>query len=168
MPIHDPDLLDAIESLGAEALHERTVWRHMFNDNPPELANTTGARWNPAGTAAIYTSEERDTAIAEGQHAIDSQPLRPKARRYVYELRVSAAKALRIKAEDLPALGLTPDDLTSSDFSACQRVAEHAVFLEYDVVIVPSARADGTNVVIFVNELSADAVFETVNCDQIV
>ena len=39
-------------------------------------ANTRGARWNPPGLAAIYTSEERDTAIAEGQHAIDMQPLR--------------------------------------------------------------------------------------------
>lgn len=167
MAIHDPELLDAIESLGFEVLEERTVWRHMFNDNPPELSNTTGARWNPAGTAAIYTSEERSTAIAEGQHAIDSQPLRPKARRYVYELRVSASKALRITPDDLATLGLTPSDLTSPDFHACQHVAEHAAFLGYDVLIVPSARADGSNVVVFVDELSADSVFETISSEQI-
>lgn len=65
MAIHDPELLDAIESLGSEALDAVTVWRHMFNDNPPELSNTRGARWNPAGLAAIYTSEEREVAIAE-------------------------------------------------------------------------------------------------------
>lgn len=34
-------------------------------------------------------------------------------------------------------------------------------------VFFPSARADGMNVVIFVDELSADAVFETVSCGQI-
>jgi RES domain-containing protein len=89
MAIHDPELLDAIERLGAEILDSVTVWRHMFNDHPPELSNTRGARWNPAGLAAIYTSEDRATAIAEGQHAMDSQPLRPNARRFVYELRVS-------------------------------------------------------------------------------
>src|SRR4051794_38765546 len=117
MTIHDPELLDAIESLGFEVLDGVTVWRHMFNDNPPELSNTRGARWNPAGLAAIYTSEQRETAIAEGQHAIDSQPLRPKARRYVYELRVSAAKVLRITPDDLATLGLNLKDLQSPDFS---------------------------------------------------
>lgn len=128
MAIHDPELLNAIESLGFEVLNRATVWRHMFNDNPPELPNTRGARWNPAGLAAIYTSERRETAIAEGQHAIDSQPLRPRARRYVYQLRVSAAKVLRITPKDLGVLGLDPDDLESPDFTACQRIGAHAPF----------------------------------------
>lgn len=167
MAIHDPDLLDAIESLGSETLDNVTVWRHMFNDNPPELSNTRGARWNPPGLAAIYSSHERDTAIAEGQRAIDSQPLRPNARRYVYELRVSARKALRIRESDFPVLGLDLDHLESPDFTACQRIAAHAAFLEYDALIVPSARADGSNLVIFVNELAADATFERVGVDQI-
>ena len=167
MAIHDPELLDAIEGLGFEVLEEATVWRHMFNDNPPELSNTRGARWNPAGLAAIYTSEQRETAIAEGQHAIDSQPLRPRARRYVYELRVSAAKVLRIASDDLGTLGLDPADLESPDFTACQRVGAHAAFLGYDALIVPSARAEGTNVVLFLNELAADAAFERVDVEQI-
>lgn len=167
MTIHDPELLNAIEDLGAETLDNVTVWRHMFNDHPPELPNTRGARWNPPGLAAIYTSEERATAIAEGQHAIDMQPLRPKTRRYVYELRISAKKALRIDRSNLSTLGLNSVDLTSPDFSACQLVAAHAAFLDYDALIVPSARADGANVVIFVNELAADATFERVGVEQI-
>lgn len=167
MVIHDPQLLDAIEALGYEALDHVTVWRHMFNDHPPELSNTRGARWNPPGVAAIYTSQERETALAEGQHVIDSQPLRPKARRHVYELRVSAGKALRITLADLAALGLTVEALTSPDFTACQRVGAHAAFLEYDALIVPSARAEGSNVVIFVNELPSDALFERVSKEQV-
>lgn len=167
MAIHDPELFDAIERLGAESLDAVTVWRHMFNDNPPELSNTRGARWNPAGLGAIYTSEQRDTAIAEGQHAIDSQPIRPKARRFIYELRVSAAKALRVRESDLAALGLDRSDLESPDFSACQRVGAHAAFLEYDALIVPSVRAAASNVVIFFNELAADAVFERIGSEEI-
>jgi len=139
----------------------------MFNDNPPELSNTRGARWNPPGLAAIYTSDERGTAVAEGQHAIDSQPLRPKAQRYVYELRVSATKVLRITESDLEVLGLDHEDLNSTDFTACQRVAAHAAFLEYDALIVPSARANGSNVVILVNELAADAAFERIDVHPI-
>lgn len=168
MAIHDPDLLDAIERLGSEALDDVTVWRHMFNDNPPELSNTRGARWNPAGLAAIYTSEDRTTAIAEGQHAIDVQPLRPRARRFVYELRVSARKVLRIGPDDFAAIGLDPSDLLAPDFAACQRVGAHAAFLGYDALIVPSARSEGSNVVIFINELAADALFERVSQEEIV
>lgn len=167
MAIHDPELLDAIENLGAEMLDSVTVWRHMFNDNPPELSNYRGARWNPAGLAAIYTSEQRETAVAEGQHAMDSQPLRPKARRFVYELRVTAKKVLRIRESDLVALGLSRADLESADFAACQRVGAHAAFLGYDALIVPSARADGANVVIFIDELAADADFDRVSVEQI-
>jgi RES domain-containing protein len=167
MAIHDPELLDAIEDLGADVLEDITVWRHMFNDNPPELSNTRGARWNPPGLAAIYTSLERETAIAEGQHAIDSQPLRPRARRFVYELRVTAAKVLRITEADFSTLGLEPADLHSADFTACQRLAAHAAFLEYDAIVVPSARADGSNLVILVNELPADGRFERVDVEQI-
>lgn len=67
----------------------------MFNDHPPELANTRGARWNPSGTAAIYTSLEPDTALAEGQHAMDIQPVRPKPRRRVlYEIQVTLQAVL--------------------------------------------------------------------------
>lgn len=168
MTIHDPALLDAIERLGSEALDGLTLWRHMFNDHPPELSNNRGARWNPAGLAAIYTSEDRDTAIAEGQHAIDVQPLRPRARRFVYEIRASAQKVLRIERDDFALLGLDPSDLTSTDFTACQRVGAHAAFLGYDALIVPSARADGRNVVIFVNELAADALFERVGREELV
>ncbi len=165
--IHDPALLDAIERLGSETLNNVTVWRHMFNDHPPELANSRGARWNPPGLAAIYTSAERATAIAEGQHAIDSQPLRPKARRYVYRLQVSAEKVLRIERDDLASLGLSQTDLESPNFEACQRIGAHAAFLDYDAIIVPSARIAGANIVIFVNELAADAAFERVSTEEI-
>ncbi len=167
MTLHDPKLLDAIEHLGATELDGLTVWRHMFNDNPPELTNTRGARWNPPGLAAIYTSLDKATAVAEGQHAIDSQPLRPRARRYVYALRVDAAKVLTITEDDLEALGLSFDDLMSTDFGNCQRVAAHAAFLDYDALIVPSARADGSNAVILVNELAADARIEHLSVEQI-
>jgi RES domain-containing protein len=168
MAIHDPDLLDAIERLGSERLDGVTVWRHMFNDNPPELTNTRGARWNPAGLAAIYASEDRETAIAEGQHAIDSQPLRPRARRYLYELRVSAQRVVRVQQSDLTSLGLDAADLASTDFTACQKIGAHAAFLGYDAIVVPSARTPGSNVVIFVNELAADAEFERVSREEII
>jgi hypothetical protein len=46
-------------------------------------------------------------------------------------------------------------------------VGAHVAFLEYDAIIVPSARANGSNVVIFVNEPAADAMFERVSSYQL-
>ena len=57
--------------------------------------------------------------------------------------------------------------MTANDFTACKRIGAHAAFLEYDALIVPSARADGTNVVIFLNELPAEAVFERITSEEI-
>ena len=99
MAVYDPQLLDQIEQLGTRVF-DGHVWRHMFNDFPPELVNTRGARWNPPGTSAIYTSIERGTALAEAQHAIDSQPLRPRPRRRVmYELHIALDQGVDLSAD---------------------------------------------------------------------
>lgn len=90
MATYDPRLLDALESL-PETNWQGPVWRHMFGDNPPERPNVAGARWNPPGVGAVYTAFERDTAIAEGQHAVDVQPLRPRVKRVLYQVEVTAA-----------------------------------------------------------------------------
>jgi RES domain. len=44
------------------------------------------ARWNPAGVAAIYASLTREGALAEAEHQIAIQPIRPRARRSLYPL----------------------------------------------------------------------------------
>lgn len=79
----------------------------------------------------------------------------------------SARKALRIAQDDFATLGLNRADLDSPDFSACQRIGAHAAFLGYDAIIVPSARADGTNIVIFVGDDGPDELFERVSIEEI-
>src|SRR5436190_17958259 len=61
----------------------------MFGAHPPDQENTRGARWNPPNVAAIYLSCQRYGAIAEGDHAIAAQPLRPWARRFLYAVELS-------------------------------------------------------------------------------
>jgi RES domain-containing protein len=46
----------------------------MFGDYPPDAENILGARWNPPGVAAIYTSLTREGALAEAEHQIAIQP----------------------------------------------------------------------------------------------
>ncbi len=162
MATYDPTLLDALEGLPATAWQGR-VWRHMLNDYTPDRVNTGGARWNPPGVGAIYTSLERATALAEGQHAIDSQPRRTYAKRVMYEVEVSVVDVVDLTTPAaMAAVGLTLDDVHAdlnvrADVqSSCQRVGGAAAWLERGGLLVPSARASGGNLVILVGTLGLE------------
>ncbi len=176
MATYDPTLLDALEDLPATAWRGR-VWRHMFNDYTPDRVNTSGARWNPPGVGAIYTSLERATALAEGQHAIDSQSRRTYAKRVMYEVEVSVVDVVDVVELTTPAalaaVGLTLDDVHAdlnvrADVqSPCQRVGGAAAWLERGGLLVPSARASGGNLVILVGTLGLDDDLDVVGQEVI-
>src|SRR5260370_38640376 len=90
--IYAPEMLDTLQG-AAVAAWEGTVYRHMFRTHPPALSNTTGARWNGPQLAAIYTSCDRETALEEAEYYIWLQPLRPKAKRTLYTIRMSLHSA---------------------------------------------------------------------------
>jgi RES domain-containing protein len=155
MPSHDPDLLDALEELAARP-YRGTAWRHMFNDYPPSKVNISGARWNPAGVGAIYLAEERDTAAAEGQHAIDVQPARLFAKRVLYEVTIDIEEVIDLTSDGaLRSVGLSARDLSSDDFSACQQVGAAVAWLGRGGLLVPSVRAAGRNLVVLVDSSAA-------------
>jgi RES domain-containing protein len=122
----------------------------MFADYPPFTINTRGARWNPPGVGAIYTSLERESAIAEAEYRISLEPFRPRAKRTLYELRIELESALDLTSKELlVAVGVTDEELGALDFTACQLVGGAVAWLEHDGLLVPSARHGGVNLVIF-------------------
>lgn len=64
--IYRPEMLDLLSA--AVSSWDGTVYRHMFASQPPTRANMGGARWNEPNLAAIYTSCERETALAEAEY----------------------------------------------------------------------------------------------------
>jgi RES domain-containing protein len=79
----------------------------MFAGHSPERENTSGARWNPPGVSAIYASLSVEGALAEAEHQIAMQPVRPRARRTLYELRVTLHSVLNLSERTLlAALGI--------------------------------------------------------------
>lgn len=140
----------------------------MFADNPPTRINDKGARWNPAGVPAIYCSLDRATALAEGDYAISVQSLRPTAKRTIYKLRVSLKRVVDLSpAAILRELGLSEDELSSTDHTACRTIGGAVEWLEHDGMIVPSARSSGCNLVIFPRHQSAEGDFEVVGAEII-
>ena len=156
--VHDLALLDALERLDTEPWQGR-VFRHMLGSAQPELANVRGARWNPPGTAALYTSLAEATAKAEGDHLIAMQPVPPRASRTIYELDISVANLLDLTdAARLAAIGITEDDFDSIPWEPCQRVGGAVAWLGHDGMLIPSVRdSDGSNLVIFTANQPASA-----------
>lgn len=146
--IYEPQFLDFLQEQES-GKWEGKVFRHMFADYPPQRENTGGARWNPSGVAAIYTSLKRATALAEADHKISLQPVRPRVRRTIYQIHVHLDKALRLPQNALDHLGATAEVIAAIDLGPCQMIGGAVAWLEYDGMIVPSARHKGSNLVIF-------------------
>jgi RES domain-containing protein len=156
--VHDPTLLDVLERLDATAWQGR-VFRHVFGAAVPELANVRGARWNPPGIAALYTSLTAATAEAEGDHLISLQPVPPRTTRAIYEIELEIKSLLDLRAAGrLDSLGIDEARLGADDMGPCQAIGGAVKWLGHDGLLVPSARDDGANLVLFTSNRSPDSV----------
>lgn len=144
----DPRLLEALAHLDPQPWTGE-VWRHTFGSQPADRTNTRGARWNPAGVEALYASLDRETAVAEADHVLAVQPIPPRATRTLHRLRLSLEAVLDLRdPAALAALGVDSADITGDDYALCQAIGGAASFLEIDGLIVASARAPGSNIVV--------------------
>ncbi len=149
-------MLDILQAAGVSAW-KGIVYRHMFGDHKPARSNTGGARWNPPGLEAIYTSCERETALAEAEYYIALQPLRPKAKRTLYTIRITLRNVVDLTRPGiLSQLGLTESVLSGLDHSPCRVIGGAVSWLGHDGLLVPSARrSGGTNLVIYRQDLAS-------------
>ena len=166
--VYRPELLDALEQIGGSPL-DVEVWRHMFNGLDPSRPNFRGARWNPRGVSAIYTSTTRETALSEAAYAISVQPVAPSTTRQLHRLHVTLSGVIDLSERALLAeFGVTEAELGSVNYSQCQDIGGAAQWLGHDGILVPSARTNvGNNLVIFPDNLDIDAVFEVVATEAI-
>jgi len=165
--IYPSEMLDTLQS-AALSSWEGTVYRHMFASQPPTRANTGGARWNEPNLAAIYTSCERETALAEAEYYISLQPLRPKVKRTLFTLQVSLTKVIDLTPKRLLAqLGISDDVLSGIDHTPSRVIGAAANWLGHAGLLVPSARRrGGTNLVIYQQDFSTDS-FEIIAEEEI-
>ena len=146
------ELIQELEQLAASE-RSGVVYRHMLGEYPPELENWRGARWNPVEVNAVYVSLEGETALAEAAYALSMQPvpLRVRRRLYTVEIHLTSVMDLRDKGA-LAKLGVTEKVLGTEQCHDCQKVGGAVAWLGHDGLLVPSTRAEGSNLVIFPNE----------------
>jgi RES domain-containing protein len=154
---HDRALLDALESLPSEAFADE-VWRVTAKDRDPLRGSAAGGRWNPPGAfEVLYTSLSDTGALAEIGYRLSLEPVWPS--RLQHEIhRIAARTRHSLRFADigsLSPLGVDVRRYASFDYSATQAIAAAAFFLDFDGLLVPSARSPGLNLVIFTEKLEA-------------
>ncbi|WP_085899439.1 RES family NAD+ phosphorylase [Kiloniella majae] len=163
----DNNLIDAIESIDPLPFSS-TVWRITRKERDPTQCSRSGGRWDDGTFDVLYTSAERHGAINEMKfHLLRGQPIIPSLVSYsLYELDVSLDRALKIlDINMLEEIGLDTSkygqlsyENKDKEYPRSQDIAEVAHFLEYDGLVVPSARHQCMNVVIFCDRVPPDTI----------
>lgn len=152
--IHSPELLDSLSAYPAETFGGR-VFRATRLRLSPLAPSTSGGRWSPRDQAPVlYTSLEFEGALAEiSFHWSRFTPL-PSKPVVVHDIQVVTDRTLRLKRCNLAELGVDLDQFGSLDYAKCQEIGAAVGFLECDGLIVPSARWECENLVLFTDNHS--------------
>jgi len=156
--IHDPSLLDALEKL--ETPWKGLVWRQVIGQTDPLRPNARGARWNPPETEALYCSLSESGAQLELVSMLERQPVKVRKALRTHQLRVDVRRSADLRSGALADVGYENHILIADDWSVPQRMGAAAAWLGLAALIVPSARHDAGNIVLFVSELSPSDLVE--------
>lgn len=156
--IRDNALLDALERL-RQSPYEGNVWRSVGEGRTPTDCWRSGGRWDDKTFDVLYTSETRDCAIAERRfHLFMGQPIAPSKLRYeLYELSVVLERVIDLPdLTSLQSIGMDTRNYGNvsyadkdDEYPPSQAVAEACFFLGADGILVPSARHNSKNLVVF-------------------
>ncbi|MGH8558063.1 MAG: RES family NAD+ phosphorylase [Methylococcales bacterium] len=126
------------------------VFRATRKNLDPLAFSTRAGRWaRNGGAAVLYTSLEREGALAEiAFHWSQLTPL-PTKPVMLHRLRVTTKNSLRLIRTQLPGLGVDPADFGRLDYANTQAIGEAVAFLGHDGLITPSARWDCDNLTLF-------------------
>lgn len=157
--VHDRELLDTLASLSGTALQE-TTWRVSWETRPVLQGGWGAGRWTPGRSfETLYASLAPDGAIAETWYHLSRQPIRSSANKLLYEIKLRTRNTLNLLDSDLLLrLGLGPQPLALTDARRSQEIGAAAHLLEYDSLLVPSARWTCANLVLLLEHFDLDQV----------
>lgn len=156
--------LAALSSLKSTALEE-TVYRVIPEKLKDKLLSTEGNRFFPgryhlAGeTGILYSSLKEEVAILEIERRASRHILQ--GRLAVGKIRIRLRQVLDLtQTSNLVKLGLSKENLISKNYSPTQAISVQARHAGFDGLLVPSAASQGTNLIIFENNLGEGCLIE--------
>lgn len=167
--VHDRAILDALEAAPSQAFQGQT-WRATRKGRDVLRGSGAAGRWNPPGEfEVLYTSLHRDGAVAEIGYRLSLEPVWPTMLQHdVHSIDVETQRTLRFAdLASLSPLGVDIVRYETFDYSATQAIGAAAYFLEFDGLVVPSARFPCLNLVLFLERLPAGGHLEVRATDSI-
>lgn len=147
--LHDLELLDELSQLPKESFDGES-FRATRRSLDALAPSTSGGRWSPkGGPAVLYTSLSKEGALAEISFHWGLLVPRPSKPVTLHRLQVSTKETLRLIRAQLDKLGVSAENYHEVNYVATQRIGAAVAFLECDGLIVPSARWDCDNLVLF-------------------
>jgi hypothetical protein len=108
------------------------------------------------GTAVLYTSLEREGALAELSFFWGTMTPLPSKPMVVHAIKVETRKTIRLTRKDFIPLGINEDKFQDTSYARTQMIGDAAGFLGCDGLIAPCARWNCDNLVIFSDNHAMD------------
>lgn len=151
-------LLDLLSQFPSEK-YSGEVFRTTRQSLDPLAPSTSGGRWAPRnGCPVLYSSLEQEGALAEISYYLGQLSPLPYKLIMLHRLKTSLQKPLRLLRTDLATLGVDMERYGEKEYRRTQEIGVAAEFLEYDGLIVPSARWPCDNLILFTDNLSAASI----------
>ena len=149
----DRELLDAIEALDPEEFSGK-VWRTTWETREPLVGGDAGGRWHPQNSfEALYTSLDPNGSLTEVYYHLSRAPVVSSAEMRLFQLSVKTKRTLRLNKELLLKLGIDEAEFQSMNYTRSQEIGAAAYLLEFDSLLVPSARSQHANFILFLDRL---------------
>ena len=164
--INDPELIDKLSAFPTEEF-EGTVYRATGVSRDPTASSTSGGRWSPVDVSVLYTSLEREGALAEVVSylalltPVPNKPLR------ISKIETATRSTLRLARARLPDLGVDMARYGEREYQVTQQIGAAVNFLEMDGLITPSARWDCDNLTIFSENHGLDEKLHVISHEDI-
>lgn len=155
--VHDRAILDALDKMDPVPV-DASVWRITRAGRDPLRGSAAYGRWSPGGTVeALYASCEREGALAEIGFRLSLEPVWPsRIQHEIHEIAAETKRTLRLPdIASLAVYGVDVSRYEAFDYEATQALAAAAHFLEFDALLVPSARHKSANLVVFMDSDAA-------------
>lgn len=155
--VHDRELLDALEELDPCSI-ESQVWRVVRLGRDPARGSTANGRWGAPGEfEVLYTSLERDGALAEIGYRLGLEPIWPsKIEHTITTIDLSLGRVLDLSDFNLlNKFGISEDTYESHDYRTEQALSSAAKFLGFDGILVPNARHNSNNIAIYTESIDS-------------
>jgi RES domain len=153
----DIALLDALDKLPRLIIQQR-VWRTVRDGRDPLEGSKSRGRWGHDAMETLYTSHVKEGSVAEIYSLLSAQPVFPSKPKWLtYEIKAELECVASLPTlPELAELGVDLDRYHLREYDRTQEIADAALFLGFTGMIVPSARWDCANLVIFTEKVDPD------------